>query len=656
MIYTDSPAATLLLPAEPLSPSEFAERHLYLSPEETSLPGRWSNDVFPFLAPVMDACEEALRLGKTGVVIMKAGQIGGSRAVLNFMLWLKARYSGAILYMTATHDVAERFGAVRLRREDIERSEPLAAKAMFPRWTLSTKHFVDGALVLAGGKAVTAFESTPYPFVIIDEADSLADELRGRGDPIRNALIRTEGYRTMGSRTLVVVFAHPTTRHRHTGKLYYHESDQRRAFAPCPHRCQPGAEFWLDWGKQVKVEPTEGESREKAERDPRRYVWRAPCCGQVVSDADRVRMGYETRQTSTLAPDEAASKTWIGLHIPQDYARHHPLEELAADWIAGIDDESVRRVSVNKRRGDVFEPTTMYAGLEAWRACVRPEFARGTVPAWVQVLTAGTDQGGRALHWSIWGWGLVRDEATNAVNLQCCLVDWGTIPVMGATGSLEASDLVGFELAIYGRSFTRVGGGTMRVRKVLHDSGWGTIAVYEYCLRRIQDHQDARGTPCKGDRLVERKAVLHPVARAGSPPAWERGGVKIAYPAPLVLVNTYLAKQRLHEQAHRGLVWFPVEAGLEGEEVMEHLANERLAVRADGDREWVAATKRSHYLDTAVYAQAAASMVLPELGGRTHEQTSARVGSGSNEDRRSEAATGDRPPPVRYPGGVRRSY
>ena len=48
-------AAEVLRPPEDLAPSEFAARYRYLKQGTTFSPGRWSNEVFPYLVSIMDA-------------------------------------------------------------------------------------------------------------------------------------------------------------------------------------------------------------------------------------------------------------------------------------------------------------------------------------------------------------------------------------------------------------------------------------------------------------------------------------------------------------------------------------------------------------------------------------------------------------------------
>jgi len=232
-------------PVEEMTPSEFAERYRNLKEGTTAKPGRWSNKYFPHLTDVMDCILEALQAGKTGVVLMKSGQSGGSEAMICVLAWLLYQFPGPILYLISTDIIAREFGKDRFSYL-IRNCKPITKKALIGKGsgeTIHAKRFTDGKIAIFGGGSISKLESIPYRFVFLDEVDSLKAEMNRHstklGDPIKTAEIRTDSYR---GETLIIAFAHPTTKAGGAGKLYYEKSDQRRAFINCPH-CD--GEFWL---------------------------------------------------------------------------------------------------------------------------------------------------------------------------------------------------------------------------------------------------------------------------------------------------------------------------------------------------------------------------------------------------------------------------
>jgi phage terminase large subunit GpA-like protein len=614
-------------PLEVLSPSAFAERYRFLKEGTTARPGRFSHEGFEFLTSIEDAVREASETGKR-FVFMKPAQIGGTEVMLNALAWLLTYFAGPTLYMTSKDDIAKEFSRDRISYL-CETCEPLREKHLAGKSAgelLTTKRFVDGKLTASGGKSVLNFQSQPYRSVMIDEADSLSDELAGAGDPIKLAELRTAAYALFGS-TFVGAFAHPSTKDRGVGRLYYQDSDQRRAFVPCPH-CP--REFWLRW-EDVKVLPREGQSPAAAERDPVCYRYVTPCCAVELTDHERLTAARKAVQRSTLPPEVARTKQWIGVHISHLYTKD--LESLAREWIAGLDSAAVKRVVVNKLFGDVFEASETNVTAETWRKLRIPEgepgaFRLGTVPRGVQWLTAGQDSRQLELHWAVWGWGLERAEGGNEV-LRGWLVDYGVEPGPAAENrarpTLHEEDLHVFDQVLYARLWvSEETGATFHVGQAFHDSGWQPIAVYEYCRRH--DVHEGRAVPSKGLPTDDRSRA--PTIKWGAPPKWRIGAEEVSDPhlRPAHL-NTYLLKLDFtglpakrfkgEDGLQRAHLTLPYDVT---DELLEHLTSERLVLE-NGKRFWKKTSHANHWWDCTVLAYAAALNTAPASPASTTVST-----------------------------------
>lgn len=544
-------AALALRPPVDMAPSEFAARYRRIKEGTSAQAGQWSNSYFPYLTAIMDAVGEALRTGRAGVVLMKSGQGGGSEAMINALAWLLEYYPGPVLYLISKDEVAREFCRERFSFIN-DTCEPLKRKCITGRGSgelVHVKRYVDGKLVVQGGKSVLNLQSFPYRHVFVDEADSLQDEMDGQ-DPIALAEVRTSTY--VGNNRIMIVFAHPTNKERGAGKLYYEKSDQRRGYVTCPH-CQQ--EFFLSWDHVSPVVQA-GLTQAQAERDSRCYKYFAPCCGAELTDSQRWAAVRACRQKSTLPEAEAKNKPWIGVHFSQLYMPNMPLETLAAQWVESLDDEPVRRVFVNKRLGDVYEAKISGTSRDAWRRlkCIShseqdPEFyERGQVPAGVRFLTAGQDSRERELHWSVWGWGLVRDEAQYPL-LCGWLIDYGVIDRTGGLRldelvrlkTLDARELLAFNQLLYDRAFLSVDGKyQFYVKQGLHDSGWQPIAIYEYCRSRPFVAYPSKGAAT--DSTSTRQFISW-----GPAPAWRLGEEQVRDErVKLALLNTYTLKEAFY--------------------------------------------------------------------------------------------------------------
>jgi len=571
----------------------------------------------------MDVIEEALRKGKRGVVLMKNGQGGGSEAIINAWAWLQTYYPGPSLYLISKDELAREFGRERFSYI-IDTCDPIRRKAIRGRTKgelVHIKRFTDGKLVIQGGRSVLNLQTTPYRFVIIDEVDSLLDEIQGQGDPLKLAEVRMDAF---PGNTLMIAFAHPSIKERGAGKLYYDLSDQRRAFAPCFH-C--GTEFWPQWG-HVKVHSKEGESLEAARRNPARYCYVTPCCGCILTDAQRFTMCRETEQKSVLDPEVAAEKPWIGVHMSQLLMPNKTLRFLAEKYVEGIEDDATMRVFVNKRMGDCFQAKVAETTLEDWRRLsTAPHggvYYSGEVPSWVSFLTAGQDSGARELHYSIWGWGQVRDISGH-VNLCGAMIESG-VRDKDYSETLDPADLRPFDQLIYDRQFGYIDeSGFLQVQQCYHDAGWSPVGVYHYCRS-----QPLRAVPIKGGASDDRSP--QPPFRWGGKVSYVYAGQQFSdNTIRQGILNTFrlkssflgMVRKRLPVSDLESIYRLSLPADV-SEEFLRQVSSEFMTVDR-GKRVWKNKGP-NHWLDSSLYAYAAALNMAPLHGERTRRDITEGVG------------------------------
>src|SRR3982750_3820744 len=96
--------------------------------------------------------------------------------------------------------------------------------------TVLFKRFPGGFLALAGAGSPTNLSMRPGRGTFLDEVDKY--EASKEGDPIKLAEERSS---TFGSRRLSIRASSPTWTETSRIDRSYEESDQRRAFVPCPH-------------------------------------------------------------------------------------------------------------------------------------------------------------------------------------------------------------------------------------------------------------------------------------------------------------------------------------------------------------------------------------------------------------------------------------
>lgn len=644
-------ALSVVQPLERLSPSGFAAKYRFLKEGTTAQPGLWSPDVFPYLNSIMDCVQEAVEAGKN-FVLMKSGQGGGSEAMINALLWFMTYYPGPHLYLISKDDTAKEFARDRFSYANLT-CEPIARKHLGGRSggeLVATKRYTDGKLTIAGGRSMLNLISNPQRSCWADEADALQDTIGDSGDVLKNLEIRVDAYKTFGA-TLIAAFAHPSSRERGVGRLYYTLSDQRRGFVQCPH-CRG----WhaLEW-RHVKSRPRGAQSATAAERDPSSYRYVAPCCGAEWTDSERYRACENVEQRSTLSPGAASRATWIGCHFSQLMMRK-PIRWLASQWIECLDDPEKRRVFVNKRMGDVDDSGERDVTAAHWgRLKKSPEtpgaYSLGQLPPGVRFLTAGQDSRLEELHWAVWGWGLSR---TAEMQLVLCgwLIDFGKEAgpqaLDPARRSLDARDLRVFDQILYGRSWSGEEG-ELSVALGFHDSGWMPTAIYEY-VRTLP----GRAIPSKGAALDDRSENL-PIQWRPAPKFVTSEGETIADESlRLAELNTWrlkgdfvsLTEKTWRDPKGQEHPRIALPTNTPGE-FLEHLASERVVRDAKGKRRWVLRhghATPNHWFDCSILAFAAAlnleSFAAQGMAHETAAQQDSRPGRESQP--RPPWATGER--------------
>ena len=631
-----------LRPPPDLSSSEFSEKYRKLHERYcVESPGPWKSHAWQI--DFMNAVDEGIATGKN-VVAMKGGQIGGTDCMINTLCRQKVRYPGPVLFLTSTDAKAEEFG--RERFDLIIADMPPLSKRLLPqRSQLLVKRFTDGPLELCGGQSINKLQSTPYRFIWFDEIDSIMANLDGGGDPIKLGQNRYTSFQ--GARG-VVAYAHPTTKDKGAGKLYYELSDQRRGHIL--HSC--GKWFWIDWFNPdvIIVTPREGMTKEQAERDADCYQLHCPHCHARIDEAERILMlRAGVRQISTLPPEVAKTKTWIGVQAGQVLMPHISIRSIAQEWIETDcgRDEAKTIVFVNKVLGDVREPEVKKIDKDALRKLIvvrrrqaDPEFyLRGTVPPWALYLTAGQDSRTTELHYAVWGWG-IRQTIDNLYLLCGCLIDWGEIKRQYSL-TFDEREFHVFDDLIYNRRFPSAANDFLppdkrrfyRVRAGAHDIGYQPtqIPITRYCR-----HFKTRAMPCRGAAETATSACIADPVRIGVARRYHAGDAEHV-DDPALIFNTYLLKQEwygwtdpdrrikiadLHEGRNIGIREIPrIVLPQDVDDLwLEQSKNEELA-KGEKKNELVWIRKGpNHVADCNTYAHGAAVHLEPHAQNLTAEQ------------------------------------
>ncbi len=262
IINVFSDAIAIAIPESSLTVSEWAATYRHLSPERSARPGRWRNELVPYLVGIMDA------VGKPGVreiIFVKSAQVAGTECANNIIGYFMHIDPSPILYVCETEPKAEAWSTESLAPM-IGDTPVLASIVSDPRSrdsgnTIGSKSFPGGHLAIGHATSAATLSSRPRRIVILDERDAYRPT--GEGDPAKLAEARTKTF--MDS---AIIFKPSTPRERMENppgsapdapryspiELEYENSDKRKYFVPCPHcdEYQPlvwkrDGEFTIRW-------------------------------------------------------------------------------------------------------------------------------------------------------------------------------------------------------------------------------------------------------------------------------------------------------------------------------------------------------------------------------------------------------------------------
>jgi phage terminase large subunit GpA-like protein len=170
-IYVAARCRGLAPPRERLV-SEWAAAKRILPPT-SAMPGRWRNEVTPYLTEVMDALSS--EDPAETVVFMKSAQIGATEAGLCFLGYMIENAPGLCLYVMPTTESARR--TVRTRIDPLFEATPsLAARVVKQRSrdpgnTATLKSFPGGQIAFVGANSAVGLRSIPARYLFLDEVD-----------------------------------------------------------------------------------------------------------------------------------------------------------------------------------------------------------------------------------------------------------------------------------------------------------------------------------------------------------------------------------------------------------------------------------------------------------------------------------------------------
>lgn len=584
-------AGMLPLRAEaPLSLSQWAEEHFFLSAEASHTRGEWV--AFPFQRGWMDAFSND---GIEEVTMRKAKRVGYTKTLLAFIAYNAAHRRRKQAVWQPTDDDRDSFvkSEIEPMLRDVAALQPVILGGNDD--TLKLKKFLGSVLHTLGGKAARAYRRITVAVSMLDEADGFDQKIEKSSDPVTLARGRLEGAPfpklIAGSTPRLKGLSHIEYREKHADALM-------RYNVICPH-CD--AEHPLSWGgKDVR------QGFKWIGSDPSTVRHVCPHCHGEISQADYLRIWdkgamwvsacgkwrydhhaqcwLDATGQPTEPPRHVAFHIWTA-YSPQRSWPDIVREFLEAKTKLKAGDDGSMQGFRNETLGELWEEVFEKADQHALQRRAE-DYRLFTVPMGGLVLVAGVDVQDNRFHIVVWAIG--RGE-------EMWVVGRAEIPANPAD-EREWDKIDEFRAT----PFTHASGQVLRIEAMAVDTGGHfTHQAYNYCRMRERQRVFAvRGDP-KPSKMVKGKATIQDVNWKGKV---LKRGVRLWY------VGTDTAKDLIYgrlgvTQPGAGFVHFSKD--LPTEFYTQLTAEQRVPQRTSRGIEyrWVCPSgRRNEDLDCTVYA------------------------------------------------------
>ena len=554
-------ALQFLRPPEQLTVSEWAEKYRMLDSKSSAMPGPWSNDITPYLTGVMD---EFNNYETEKIIFVKPTQIGGTEALQNMIGYIVMQDPSPTMIVYPTDTLAKSVSENRL--QPMLKATPEIAKKFDENSSLLELQFDSMYISLTGSNSPSGLASKPIRFLMMDEVDKYPGASSKEADPIKLATERTKTFHNKK----IYITSTPTLKTGHIWKEKEAADIERHFFVPCPH-CGEYIEFKF---QNIRFPDDEGMSyADRAEFAT--YVCQE--CGCLITDNDKHNM-LKLGEWRTVRHNTKYVRN-VAFWINTLYSPFVRWSDIAKEFLVSKDDPEDLQNFVNSWLAEAWEDTKLKTSAELVLER-QTELPAYVVPQWTKLLTAGVDVQENSLYWSIRAWG----EFLTSQNI-----------AHGQALSFEEID------RIMNMQYMTEEGDPMVVNLCLIDSGDQTDIVYDFCAL----HSDY-ALPVKGSSHAQLSHYkLSMVNKTDSR----------AYGMQLVLVDGGRYKDMIAGRMQRpnGKGSWMVYSGCDMEYATQVTAEHKVNVKTPGGTKQVWQKKSSHadnhYLDTEVYALAAADVM-----------------------------------------------
>ncbi len=551
-----------LRPPEKITVSQWAEKYRILD-ETSNFKGRWNNAITPYLVGLMDAFNDPYI---QEINFCKSTQVGGTEAMLNMIGWCITENPATTMIVYPSDDLAKEVSEERIQPY-FKKTQALAERYR-ERESKALKLRMDGMTIhLQGSNSPSKLASRPVKYLFFDETDKMEGATKKEASPYNLAKERTNTY-TYSKK--IVSISTPTLKTNYTWTIHENADEQRRFFMPCPH-CGKEIAFVFTQLKFDKLESVSNLERAAT------AVYVCQECNGEITDRDKYRMLQKGRWVGENKKCIGRPRS-VSFHINALYSRFLTWQEIAKEFLDSKDDPEKLQNFVNSWLGEPWEDTKLKTSSELVMEC-QTEVEEFVVPDWAKMLTGGIDVQENCIYWTIRAWG----DFMTSQNI-----------CHGQALSLEEAE------NIMNLTYRKENGEGLLVSLTLIDSGDQTEMVYDFCAKNSD-----WALPSKGSSTMSAHFRISRINKADSK----------AYGMNLVLIDVGKYKDaiaaRMQRKSGRG-AWM-VHRGCDEEYAKQVTSEHKVMERKGGKKRMIWTLKTSHadnhYLDTEVYAFAAADIL-----------------------------------------------
>lgn len=464
---TFSKAFSNYMPPEPLTVSQWAEKHRVLSRESTAEAGPWRNSRTPYLVEPMDAFNDP-RVRE--IAIVAPSQVGKSELELNMIGYIIDQDPGSALYVQPNLDDAKKFSRLRiapmLRDSPRLRNKVSEVKSRDSGNTVLQKTFPGGMLTIVGSQSPSALASTPARYVLGDEVDRWALSAGTEGDPWSLAGARTTTYYN----AKMAAVSTPTNKGFSRIEKLFNDGTQERWCSQCPE-CGEWHDIVFD---DIKFDFETIKAGKTVTYRVNSVGWCCPSCGCVQSEETMRDQPAKWIAQNPEAIHRGRRSFWVNAFS----SPWRPWDFIVLEFLESRRDLEKLKVFYNtvlgelwEDRGDLADEDTMLARREDYGT-----LEDGTpveLPEGVLVLTCGVDTQDDRLEYEVLGHGHFGET-------------WGIKKgiIMGDPNYEEPWERLD---EVIGRVYKFKNGRGLTISMTFVDSGGHkTQSVYQQCRARLQ--------------------------------------------------------------------------------------------------------------------------------------------------------------------------